>query len=267
PAAHFSTELQHRIVSMVRKGASLLMIGGWESFHGFGGNWDGTPIGEILPVEISHEDDRMNFCHGAILAPPSDQAGFWHLPWETPPIIGGLNRFIPQRLVRDGSSNVASSNPSLQWEGLREMLPETKLVGASSPSPLPGPPHRGEGDFEQDPIVVDIQTHLKAFPMLPRRSIQPSSTSSSSSAASDSNRYGFHWEPANEEFPVLVTGRYGNGQVAAFASDVAPHWVGGFVDWGDRRVKAKAKDAAEIEVGSYYARFWQTLIESLTANS
>jgi uncharacterized membrane protein len=57
-----------------------------------------------------------------------------------------------------------------------------------------------------------------------------------------------------------VLGKLGKGRTAAFLSDVAPHWVGGFVDWGPRRVKSKAPGAAEIEVGSYYAQFWKQLL-------
>ena len=43
--------------------------------------------------------------------------------------------------------------------------------------------------------------------------------------------------------PVLVIGTAGHGRAAAFASDIAPHWVGGFVDWGDSRVTAQAPAA------------------------
>ncbi len=32
----------------------------------------------------------------------------------------------------------------------------------------------------------------------------------------------------------LVVGQHGRGRTAALATDVAPHWVGGLVDWGDR---------------------------------
>ena len=36
--------------------------------------------------------------------------------------------------------------------------------------------------------------------------------------------------------PLLVVGECGKGRTAALATDVAPHWVGGLVDWGDRRI-------------------------------
>jgi uncharacterized membrane protein len=62
-----------------------------------------------------------------------------------------------------------------------------------------------------------------------------------------------------EESPLLVVGRHGRGRTVALATDVAPHWVGGFVDWGDRRV---VQDVAGgfIEVGNWYARFFHNLL-------
>jgi uncharacterized membrane protein len=64
-----------------------------------------------------------------------------------------------------------------------------------------------------------------------------------------------------ETLPALVVGQHGAGRTAAFLSDVAPHWVGGFVDWGQPRVSARARNANAIEVGGYYASFWKQLIE------
>jgi hypothetical protein len=63
------------------------------------------------------------------------------------------------------------------------------------------------------------------------------------------------------ENPLLVLGKYGNGKVAALATDVAPHWVGPFVDWGAQRIQAKADGADDIEVGQWYAEFFRNLIE------
>lgn len=62
-----------------------------------------------------------------------------------------------------------------------------------------------------------------------------------------------------EESPLLVVGQNGKGRTAALATDVAPHWVGGMVDWGDRRV---VQDVAEgfIDVGNWYARFFANLL-------
>ena len=63
-----------------------------------------------------------------------------------------------------------------------------------------------------------------------------------------------------EKAPLLVIGHHGRGRTAAYTSDVAPHWVGGLVDWGPERVRAQAPGADEIEVGSHYAEFFVRLV-------
>src|SRR5262245_27105406 len=89
PSGRISTELQRRIVEDVKGGAGLLMIGGWESFHGEGGDWDGTPIGKILPVDISDADDRLNCDLPVIVHRVLDHPTVSGLPWdEHPPVIG-----------------------------------------------------------------------------------------------------------------------------------------------------------------------------------
>jgi uncharacterized membrane protein len=69
------------------------------------------------------------------------------------------------------------------------------------------------------------------------------------------------FSPYPDTDPLLVTGHYGSGRVAAFASDVAPHWVGGLVDWGDSRVRVRAEGAGQREVGNWYAAFFRNLIQ------
>jgi uncharacterized membrane protein len=64
---------------------------------------------------------------------------------------------------------------------------------------------------------------------------------------------------AREEWPLLVVGEHGRGRTAALATDVAPHWVGGFVDWGDARVTQEVGPGF-IEVGNWYARFFRNLL-------
>lgn len=62
-----------------------------------------------------------------------------------------------------------------------------------------------------------------------------------------------------ETIPMLVIGEAGKGRTAAFASDAAPHWVGGFVDWGEERIW-QAVGEGFIEVGRSYAEFWRNLV-------
>lgn len=188
PATQFDKELQKVAVKQIDRGIGLLMIGGWESFRGFGGNWNGTPLGNALPVDIGNRDDRVNFSQPTLLACGGDELHptISRLPWnEQPPTIGGLNR------VR------AKENS------------ESALVAV---------PHKA---FEFDGQFVFQE---------------------------------------KKPYPALVLGKQSRGRTAAFMSDVAPHWVGGFVDWGPKRVKAQAAGASAIEVGSYYAQFWKQLL-------
>jgi len=98
PAEQVASALQKQIVERVHAGAGLLMLGGWESYHGLGGNWDGTPLAAALPVDIASHDDRHN-CDQPVFARPTNTthpivAG---LPWsERPPLIGGFNGFVPK---------------------------------------------------------------------------------------------------------------------------------------------------------------------------
>jgi len=69
---------------------------------------------------------------------------------------------------------------------------------------------------------------------------------------------GFSFMPGADE-PLLVVGRFGEGRTAALATDAAPHWVGGLVDWGDERI-VQGVGSGWIEVGNWYARFFRNLL-------
>ena len=187
PAARLSTSLQQQLVRHVAQGAGLLMIGGWESFHGLGGGWDGTPLAEILPVEIATQDDRMNCDHPAFVRALDQQHPITRgLPWDArPPLIGGYNRFVPR----------VGSTPLL----------EVARFAAT----------RHHHEYTLTPCGHD---------------------------------------------PLLVVSNHGQGRVAALATDVAPHWVGPWVDWGSERVKAQGPGASEVEVGHLYAQFFRQLV-------
>lgn len=57
--------------------------------------------------------------------------------------------------------------------------------------------------------------------------------------------------------PVLVTGRHGRGRVAVLATDLAPHWSGGWTDWGGGRIDVGEGE----EVGRAYRDFLGRLVE------
>lgn len=188
PAKRMPADVQETIIRRVEAGAGLLMIGGWESFHGFGGDWDNTKIAGILPVEIDHIDDRINCDQPTMVRclkkshPIVDG-----LPWnDRPPMIGGFNKFAP----KPGA----------------EVLLDVQRFEA----------HCSDGEIAFRP--VDVQ-------------------------------------------PLLVVGRHGRGRVACLATDIAPHWVGGLVDWGSGpRIITEAPGSWAIEVGTYYAQFLHNLL-------
>jgi uncharacterized membrane protein len=62
-----------------------------------------------------------------------------------------------------------------------------------------------------------------------------------------------HARPSLErsETPVLTVWERGAGRVAALAPDMMPHWAGGILDWGERRVQLSTGN----EVGHLYVAF------------
>src|SRR6185437_9918590 len=86
PSAMMAADAAAAVLAQVKHGAGLIMIGGWESFHGHGGNWDGTAIGDALPVNISGEDDRENCDQTALVTAKTAHDISAGLPWnERPP--------------------------------------------------------------------------------------------------------------------------------------------------------------------------------------
>lgn len=51
--------------------------------------------------------------------------------------------------------------------------------------------------------------------------------------------------------PMLSVWDWGRGRVGAFAPDVSPHWAGGLLDWGTRRVRLPTGS----EIGHLYGAF------------
>jgi uncharacterized membrane protein len=165
----------------------LLMIGGWESYTGLGGDYGKTALGEVLPVAMAERDDRVNCPQPCLVQRNTSHPIVSELPFDDiAPTIGGFNRVIRKA----GGMEILSAR-------------------------------RFEASRKGREFLIT---------------------------------------PAQEADPLLVTGRFGEGRVTAFTSDVAPHWVGGLVDWGDARVVACAPGANPVEIGNWYARFFHQMI-------
>ena len=78
------------------------------------------------------------------------------------------------------------------------------------------------------------------------------------SIRANNGRFDFDCDAKN--YPMLVVGEYGKGRTAALATDVAPHWVGGFVDWGKSRITQELPDGGFVEIGADYAIFFAQLL-------
>lgn len=80
----------------VLQGGSLLMIGGYMTFNGIGGQgkWWATPVQDVLPVQLLTYDDRMEHCEGVvaeIVNPEHPVLNGIKAPW---PAVLGYNKCI-----------------------------------------------------------------------------------------------------------------------------------------------------------------------------
>ena len=186
PAANLALEAQTALARSVQNGTGLLMCGGWESYQGCDGHWKDTPIGELLPVDISSDDDRINCDQPLFVRQSADHPIIDGLPWSTrAPLIGGFNKF--------------------QAKSYSNVLLES---------------HRYQALVNDDQVQLTLQ----------------------------------------ESNPLLVVDQTDSRRIAALATDVAPHWVGPLVDWGESRVSAQATGGEAVEVGNLYAKFLTQLV-------
>ena len=184
PSARWRPGQLDHVVSCVRGGAGLLMLGGWESFHGRLGEYHRTPLADALPVKMAESDDRVNCPQPCLVKKTAEHPILEGLPWHTPAGIGGYNAFLPKP---DATTLLVGVHHKVRFEG------ESAQFSAVGQAPL------------------------------------------------------------------LVVGAFGTGRTAALATDVAPHWVGGWVDWGDQRVWQDV-GSGFIEVGNWYAQFFRNLL-------
>lgn len=189
PSRNFSDDEVKTVCDRVNAGMSLLMIGGWDTFTGVGGKYNETALRDVLPVEMSDEDDRVNSSTPCYILPMASHEIIDDLPFAmNPTYVGGFNKLVAKA---DAETILKTQQTIVEYD---------------------------------DSVINTIKS---------------------------------------DAHPLLVLGKYGKGKTAAFASDVAPHWVGGFVDWGDERVVACGKGAETIDVGSWYAAFFANLLKYL----
>lgn len=125
---------------------------------------------------------------------------------------------------------------------------------------LPGRPHpllQGLV-FSAPPMICGLNAvHLRPHTEIVLRA-HPLRTLGSSSS-------GLTLSPAG--YPLLVTGPAGAGRTAALTTDAAPHWCGGFVDWGKRMVRVRVAPRHHVEVGEQYLTLCHRLIRWLAGGA
>ena len=187
PRKQFQAGQLEHLAEAVRQGSGLLMIGGWESFHGKDGEYHDSPLVEVLPVIMSDCDDRRNSFQPLVVRQLCEHEILEGLPWdESPPTFGGYNAITPK--------------------------PEATVL--------------------LDAVRLNLYYQRTSRTMLVSE---------------------------GETIPFLVAGMFGQGKTAALTTDVAPHWVGGLVDWGNQRITQTIGDGF-IEVGNHYAQFLRNLV-------
>lgn len=67
---------------------------------------------------------------------------------------------------------------------------------------------------------------------------------------------------SSKKYPLLV---FSTGKIrsAALTTDLAPHWCGGLVDWGTKRLKLPVAGSIQVEIGDQYVRFVETILRDL----
>ena len=66
---------------------------------------------------------------------------------------------------------------------------------------------------------------------------------------------------------LVVNSNNHSGRVAAFLTDCAPHWAGGLIDWGTRRVRVQVGRRSSVEVSHTYLKFFSQLIAWVMSHS
>lgn len=91
PAENIDENASTVVSDGVARGARLIMLGGWESFNGFGRNYFNHPLAELLPVTMQPIDDRVNAPQGLLLNMIQTGNAVTQPNWGMPPVICGYN--------------------------------------------------------------------------------------------------------------------------------------------------------------------------------
>lgn len=226
-AAESLSEAQQKwIEDWVRKrGAGLMMVGGQRSFAA--GRWQGTPVGEMLPVELTSKSDWVP---GTQVKMAADPAALAHPLWK----LSSDDR-QNQQLVQSFPGFFGAN----QWAGVKSEL--TRVLANSDLSASDGKVRTMAATPPPSTSLIEtLQRNLlgggKPKPATP-----------------DPGEIRELTAPLLNQ-PSLVAGQYGKGRTLAMAVPITAPWASDFITkWGD--------------ADRGYGRFWRNTVYWLTENS
>ena len=231
PRRTFSAQQLEWIEGWVsRRGGGLCMVGGKNSFAS--GDWKGSPMESILPVQLAEASDWRGDVKVAI----------------EPEIVENVHPFF--RFGYDESSN---RNLSMRFPGFHGsnvgLLPKPKLakvLAVARPGSLDAPPPEARTTQPRSPLFSPqgIRNLLTG-----RNATRGSANGSSGTAAVTSSEL-------PQEYAAITTGQYGRGRTLAMAMPITGAPAESFLKWG----RAGNED-------QHYSAFWRNVVYWLTARS
>lgn len=213
-----------------QRGAGLMMVGGQRSFSA--GNWEDTPVAQMLPVELRTDNDWIP---GTQVSVHADPAALNHPLWA---IVSNEN------LNRDIVSKFPSFFGANRWSDVKPnfatILAVSNLAAAEPPVV---PTQTGE-------VQVAPPASSGVFDSLKRNLLDKKATPKLNLAKGAGDK-----EAAIASQPAIVAGRYGRGRTMVMAMPITSPWANDFLTkWGQGDSR-------------HYGKFWRNAIYWLTESS
>jgi uncharacterized membrane protein len=227
-----------------QRGGGLLMVGGQRSFSA--GNWDDTPLAEMLPIEMRTDNDWLPGTQVSVLANPTAMS---HPLWT---IVADeqLNRDIIGKFPSFfGANRWSSVKPNLT-----RVLAMSNLAAADAPvvqSSVAPVPVKPPSFF--DSLQKNLLGKKKDGSAPKPEPIKPEPPNGSTQKSEVANPAALSASATNQ--PAIVAGQYGRGRTMAMAMPITSPWANDFLTkWGTGDSK-------------YSGKFWRNAVYWLTESS
>ena len=237
-----------------QRGGGLLMVGGQRSFAA--GKWEDTPLGEMLPIEMSNETDWLPGTQVSVL--PDSQA-LTHPLWTI---------VADEQLNRDIIGQFPSFFGANRWTGVKPNLTRTlamsNLTAADAPA-VATPKAVVKQAATKPPSFFDqLQKNMTGKKPGAGSARNPTGEPGGVSprTGDDEKVRGLTLpgspkalEASASNQPAIVIGQFGRGRTMAMAMPITAPWANDFLTkWGNGDSK-------------YYGKFWRNAVYWLTESS